>query len=110
MRPVVQIQMQSNLQWAVKRTANRVIAVCEPLNLVLDADTLEELPGIINEGLHLLFIDLLMDNELDAFLRARGWNALGVPNQIPEGDEVQFDVPWNLNVHGNARDTHAQTH
>lgn len=107
---IVQIQMQTKLPWMVRRTPNRIIAECDPLNIVLDADSLDELESIINEGLHLLFIDLLRDNELSEFLRERGWQAVGIPAKIPEGDGVKFDVPWMMNMAGNARDTHAQAH
>lgn len=104
------IKIQANIQWQAKQSAstNRWICVCEPMNLVLEADSMEEIPSLINEAMHLLLVDLLEDNELDEYLRARGWQAH--PSTKPKGDGVEFDVPWQLLVAGNARDSKQQAH
>ena len=62
----------------------------------MEADSLDELHGLIPETIHLLMVDLLEDNELDRYLRDKGWQAVGVP---ASGDgDVEFDVPWYLVV------------
>jgi hypothetical protein len=73
----------------------------------MEADSLDELHGVIPEAIHLLMIDLLEDNELDKYLRERGWQALNMPSR-PDGD-VQFDVPWQLIAEG-ARGTERRAH
>lgn len=78
------------------------------MNLVLEADTTDELRSLINESVQLLLLDLLEDNELDDFLRKHGWALAS--EVVRDGDNVRFDVPWELLVSGNTRDTEHQTH
>ena len=103
---VVNIQVQSTLQWQVMQGASpkRWIAVCDPMNLAVEADSLPELQSVIGETIHLTFVDLLLDNELDSFLRAKGWTARGIPAQAKTQNDVVFNVPWEL-IMANARDS-----
>ena len=107
---LVRTEGSAQLQWHVRRsvTSKRWIGVCEPMNLVLEADTLDELHGVIEEALQLLFTDLFQDNELETFLRDRGWKANNIPPQL-NADDVQFDVPWQLIVESQ-RDSERRTH
>lgn len=100
-----------NIQWHAKQSdaSKRWVAVCPPLNLAMEADSMEELRSLINEGMQLLFCDLFMDDELEAFLRERGWQSMPSPEQR-ERDGVEFDVPWELLVPGNTRDSQHQSH
>ena len=96
---VVQIQGQVQIQWRAERApSGRWIAVCQPMNLVTEADSLDELHSVINEAMQLLLVDLLRDNELEAFLRAHGWKAR-LPVAANPAD-VQFNVPWQLIAEG----------
>ena len=105
----VAIELNGNLQWLASQSASsrRWIGVCAPLNLALEAESLDELHSVINETTHALMHDLLSDNELDTFLRERGWTA----NNIPAGanaENVCFSVPWQLvaeGSHGSERRT-----
>jgi hypothetical protein len=92
--------INATLAWRAKQstTSRRWIGICDALNLAMEADSLDELHGLIPESIHLLMIDLLQDNELDAFLRARGWQASNLPD--PTEDDVQFEVPWELIAEG----------
>ena len=67
--------------------SGRWIGECEDLGLAVEADDLDGLRRIFGEALHLLFTDLIEDGELDAFMRARGWE--------PE-DDLTDHVPWEL--------------
>ena len=88
------------MEWRAQRspTSNRWIAVCDALNLSMEADSLDELHSLIPETIHLLMTDLLEDNELDQYLKDKGWQATGVP-PLPERD-VSFEVPWYLVAEG----------
>lgn len=101
--------IHTNVEWRARRgaTGKRWIGVCEALNLSMEADTLDELHGLIPETIHLLMTDLLEDNELDRYLRDKGWQAVGIPTQ-PEGD-IEFEVPWYLVAEG-ARDPQRRAH
>src|ERR1700733_431333 len=90
-----------NILWQAKQSATscRWIAVCQPMNLVMEADSIDELRSLINEAMQLLLVDLLQDNELEEYLRERGWKALP-PAPVGKRDGVQFDVAWELMVPG----------
>jgi hypothetical protein len=98
------VTVQAKVEWRARRssTSARWIGECEPLNLSMEADSLDELHSLIPEAIHLLMVDLFEDNELDRYLRERGWHAVGMPAG-PDGD-VEFDVPWYLVAEG-ARDS-----
>jgi len=90
------VQIQANIQWQVMQTpANHYVGVCHPMNLSMEADSLDQLHSIINETLQLLFEDLLHDNELEAYLREHGWHANNIPIGHVPGD-VKFEVPWEM--------------
>jgi predicted RNase H-like HicB family nuclease len=92
------VQIQANIQWQVMQTpANHYVGVCEPMNLSMEASSLDELQSLINETLQLMFEDLLHDNELDAYLREHGWQAKNIPvGQFPA--DVKFEVPWEMTM------------
>jgi len=98
------IQGQGQFVWIVHRgPSGRWVAVCDPMKLVTEADSLDELYSVIDESMQLLLIDIFRDNELDRYLRELGWQAVNLPrSETPE--EIQFDVPWELIV-SNARDS-----
>ena len=79
------------------------------MNLVMEADSLDELHSVIDEAMQLMLVDLLRDNELDQFLREHGWRAQGIPQQV-KPEEIQFSVPWQLIAEGTRRDSERRTH
>ncbi len=87
------VRINADLQWryTVGKGGNYV-AVCDPLQLTLQAETWAELMEDTSEVLNSIFHDLLDSNELDRFLRDKGWSlANHVPNKT---EDVQFDVPF----------------
>jgi hypothetical protein len=108
---IVQIQAKAQVQWRAQKspTSKRWIGVCEPMNLVMEADSLDELHGVIDEAMQLLLVDLLRDNELEQFLREHGWRARDIPVQA-KPEDVRFDVPWELIAEGNRRDSERRAH
>ena len=58
--------------------------------------------------MHLLMIDLYEDNEIDQYLRERGWQALNLPAR-PDGN-VEFNVPFELIAEEARRDTARRAH
>jgi hypothetical protein len=105
------ISIESTVQWQVTRSdaSGRWIGVCTPMNLAMEADSLDELSDVIKESIHLLLIDLLEDDELDRFLRERGWKARNMPMSNEIGD-VEFDVPLELLVAESSRGSERRTH
>jgi hypothetical protein len=102
---MITVKIDANVPWRVAQSAatRRIIGVCDPLNLCLEADTEDELRSLIPEALHLLMTDLFEDQELAQFLKEKGWHAMNLPAR-PDGD-VQFDVPWHIIAEGTRRDT-----
>lgn len=105
MFPVINIK--ANVQWHVRQSATSkvIIAECDPLNLVVEADSTEQLAGVIAESTHLLMLDLLLDNELEQFLRERGWQAHGIPAKVKADEQVLFNLPWQLVAANSTRDS-----
>ncbi len=96
-------QGQATLQWHTLRSSaskKRVIGVCEPMNLSIEADLLDELYSIIPETLNLMLFDLLADNELDAFLKEIGWQVQGAAPAPAANEDLRFHVPWELIIPG----------
>jgi len=77
----VTIKIQGQFPWMVQQPSpnRRWIAECRPLNLAMEAETLDQLYSVINEAVSLLFYDLYLDGELEDFLRQRGWKVSGLP-------------------------------
>lgn len=100
MRTVVTIQ--ANIPWHAvpSSTSKRWIGVCQPMNLTIEADSLDELHSIIGETMQLTLLDLLQDDELDGFLRTHGWAASNLPQGRRTGEDVAFNVPWELIARG----------
>lgn len=90
------INVEATLQWIAKRgdRTDRLIAVCDPLGLAVEAESEEELQSLMQESLHLLFTDLIADNEFDQFLSEKGWSSNRTPDLTDE--EVHFQVPMEL--------------
>lgn len=90
------VEINARLQWQFYRDeiSHRWIAVCEPLHVTVEADTHTELRENIEDGINLLFRNLLKDNELEHFLTMRGWTAGS--NLPAKNEEVRFDVPIEL--------------
>jgi hypothetical protein len=89
------IQINANVPWSFTRVrSGQYIAVCDPLKLTLQADTFYDLMEDIAISLDALLKDLLGDNELDRFLRERGWTAFSPIPARPKN--VRFDVPFEL--------------
>jgi hypothetical protein len=96
---------QAKVQWrTTKSTASkRFVGVCDPMNLSIEANSLDELYSMIPETIHLLMRDLLDDNEIEPFLREIGWQ---FPGELPKATEdVRIQVPWELIVSGEMGDT-----
>lgn len=96
MSAIQKVEIQANVMWRAFKspTSSRHIAVCDELNLCLEGDDELELRSLIPEAMQLLMMDLLADNEIDQYLRERGWQAVNLP-QRANGD-VEFHVPFEL--------------
>ena len=92
------IQIQANLAWRVESGSQvgSLVAFCDPLGICTEADSVEELHSMIPEAIHLLLVDLVRENEFDAFLSERGWTANHLPAPQDAGADPEFDIPWHL--------------
>lgn len=97
MSQVIRIEVEAAVEWKAMRGASNGtwIGVCDALNLSVEAGSEDELRSLIPETMHLLLIDLALDNEFDAYLRERGWRSTGLPDR-QEIESAQFQVPWHL--------------
>ena len=94
---VLTIQIQAKISWAMKRlSSGKFLAVCDPLGVTVEGKNQAELRSLIEETHHYLFLDLLVDGELDKFLRDRGWSVPGGTPRRPPGAGVRFEVPFHL--------------
>lgn len=101
MATIRKVTIKADLAWQASQslTSKRWIGVCDELNLAMEAESLDELYTLIPETMHLLMVDLLVDNELERYLRDKGWQAQNMPSSPNERD-VEFDVPWQLIAEG----------
>lgn len=105
------IEVSSTVEWTATQseTSKKWIAECEALGLSMEGETLDELHSLIPEACFALLIDLFEDNELNQFLRDRGWQAVNMPSG-PVTDDVGFSIPWNLVAQGAALGSERRTH
>lgn len=103
----ITIETAGQLAWLVRREpSGRWLAECKEMGLATEATSLDELYSVIWETIELTLCDLLEENELDAYLRERGWTA---ERQGETADDVQFNLPWQMITEG-MRDTQRRAH
>ena len=87
--PVVHVNAE--IRWRVSRAGgDHWVGICDALALTVESETWAELMEDIALTLDATFQDLLAGDELDSFLRDRGWTA-----HVPaEAESVRFDVPF----------------
>lgn len=99
MQNIVRIDAQ-NIVWRVHRSpSEQYIGACDPLRLVAQASTYEELLSTINEILREVLLMHFEEGTLERFLSSHGWQAVG-----PVTDHPVFDVPFDVE---RARRAHA---
>lgn len=80
------------------------VAICDPLKLTLQANTWANLMEDIAFTIDAILKDLLSSNELNKFLRDKGWRLIG---RIPDSrSDMRFDLPFIpaiKNSHGSQR-------
>ena len=102
------VRINGRVDWQCFRAnGGNWVAVCEPLKLTLQAETWGNLMEDIALTLDALLKDLLSSNELDRFLRERGWAIVGsIPNRR---QHVRFDLPFfaaMMGAHGSQTNLH----
>ena len=99
------VRINGNVPWLIRSAEEGCwVGVCEPLQLTVQSETWAELMEDIGLTLDAMFLDLLSTNELDRFLRDRGWTAIGATKH---STQIQFDVPF---VPSLAHDSAATVH
>lgn len=103
------INIKAQLTWQARPVGDcdRWIVECQPLGVAVEANSMEEINGLIHEATDLLFLDLFEDDELHDFLTSKGWS---MTETVTSADEdVEFNVPWELvmsNANGSQRRAH----
>ena len=89
------ININAQLVWKTYKTpSGHWVAECDAVNLSMQAETLDEMYSLIGEGLSRLFSDLIADNELDQFLKERGWKSETMIDKGEGGPRVR--IPWDF--------------
>jgi len=97
----MRFQLQSRVKWSVwqDKQSSYWIAVCDPLGLTVDGESIDDLIKTLLEAQRLLFTDLLEEGDMDRFLTKRGWvmarPSVSIPNEPPT-----FDIPFELAYDG----------
>ena len=96
---VVTFEIEAQVTWTAFRDpgSGQWIGSCDPLNLDAHADTWEDLISYTHEIQSHLFLSLLRDNELEAFLAQNGWSPTG-PLPAIDDDDVVFDIPYHIHA------------
>jgi hypothetical protein len=79
------------------QASGKYVGVCDALKLVAEGQTFVEMITDMNAAIQDLFRVLVEDGELDEFFRRAGWQKMIpiVPQRVSV-DELQFDVPFNI--------------
>lgn len=87
------VRIQAKVDWrAVRAKGGSWVAACDPLKITLQSETWAELMEDIALALDAMLNEMLKSNELERFLKDRGWKLVGtVPNRPRK---VRFDVPF----------------
>jgi hypothetical protein len=90
------VRVDADIEWRVERTSSpaMLVAVCDGLGISVEAESEDEIPGLIPETMDLLMRDLHGDGELAGYLRARGLRSSRLPPRSAR--HVTFEVPWHL--------------
>lgn len=84
------VRIDGSVGWKIQQTdSGRWVGVCDALELTVQSDTWVEMMEVINEGLEMIFQDLIETDEFDQFLADRGWVARGTC-----GKDSTFDLPF----------------
>lgn len=84
------VHIDAEIPWRVRSDGGHWVGICDPLDLTVESETWFELMEDVALTLDAMFQDLLSNNELDQFLRDRGWTAHGPT----DAEAVRFDVPF----------------
>lgn len=98
---VVTVQIEANLVWKVWRdpASGWWVGACDPLRLTAEGETYGELMVDIDGVLQGLFRHLVIEDNVQEFLRATGWKQKLTLSKIPEQanlEDLRFDVPFEV--------------
>ena len=84
------VRIEGTVEWTIQPAEGGCyVGICDSLGLTLQADTWADMMDEIGDVQAALFRDLCAEGELDRFLSARGWRAIG---DVYEG--AVFDLPF----------------
>jgi predicted RNase H-like HicB family nuclease len=108
--PEVLVQIEGNVAWMWRKgSGGNYVAVCDPLNITLQAPSYSELMEVIAETLDALLKDLMESDELEQFVQDHGWSMIAPIPARPK--DMRFDVPFSImpvaaGTNGSQRDLH----
>ena len=84
------VRIEGTVEWTIQPAEGGCyVGICDSLGLTLQADTWADMTDEIGNVQATLFRDLCAEGELDQFLTAHGWRAIG---DVYEG--AVFDLPF----------------
>ena len=95
---IVRFQPSACIEWRAYRDGETDgwVALCDVLGRSAAGDTWDRLCATIFELQQALFADLLMEGELEAFLKHHGWQTqTALLARVPE-EGVTFDIPTTV--------------
>ena len=85
-----------------KRPKGRWVGMCDDLDIVVEADNLEELISMFQESVELLFEDLMEKGDLDQFLSEKGWGErYGSKEKPTEFSNIPIDLLASIRNNNN---------
>ncbi len=95
--PIERIRIETVLTWQIQRLpSGRLLGVCDPLGLSLEAADEAELHSLADEATHFLLLDLFEDGLLDEFLKVRGWEMKTRPQRLDPEAPITFEIPFTF--------------
>lgn len=91
------INLGAQVVWRIEHCDGYMLAICDALGLTADGEDEKELRKNVDEILVTLFTHLILQGELDQYLRRAGWTAQPTPiPRLDPGDTPRFKVPFQL--------------
>jgi predicted RNase H-like HicB family nuclease len=94
----MEVVIKGQVAWRAMqdRKSGAWVGVCDALRLTAQGDSPEDLASMIDEIMADLMLDLVRDQEFDAFLRDNGWALMQpMPRDVPP-EQLKFRVPVKI--------------
>ncbi|MDQ6632532.1 MAG: hypothetical protein M3Y82_12390 [Verrucomicrobiota bacterium] len=94
-RNVISLEGQITWKYCEDIKARKWVAVCDPFQITIQADSFPELREGMSESIDAMLTELLSTGDLDKFLEEHGWSSVSPIPQKSARARLSFDVPLN---------------